>query len=232
MTTALPYAVSSAAGLTETLLPESLIARLPDPDSVAPAPWETKCHVVSWLHPVGADAVATLPEPIRRDGLSVVAWALVRYDETPVGPYNEIAATLLPDDGVGHIPFIVVDSLPSIVGGRANWLLPKALASFEWSDDYRAVTVNPVEPVTPAWSVSVRIEPTGEATPLSIPSRLQQVGTDGHVGGCEATMDGAMRSATVTVEGHAEGPLAALLKPGTYDATMQTDCTFTCGPLT
>jgi len=40
-----------------------------------------------------------------------------------------------------------------------------------------------------------------------------------------------MRSATVTVEGHADGPLAALLKPGTYGGTMQTDCEFTCGPL-
>jgi hypothetical protein len=225
------YDVTSAAGLPETVLPAELIARLPDASTVAPAPWATRCHVVSWLHQVDADALGTFPEPIRRDGLSVVAWALVRYDETPVGPYNEIAATLLPDDGIGHIPFIVVDSLPSIVGGRANWLLPKALASFDWSDDHRAVTVNPSQPATPTWSVSVRIEPTGDPTPLTIPSQLQQVATDGYVGGCEGTMEGAMRSATVTVEGHAEGPLAALLKPGRYDGTMQTDCAFTCGPL-
>jgi hypothetical protein len=232
MTQTARYDVTRAAGLTETVLPDSLIARLPDVGSVAPAPWATKCQVVSWLHPVESDALQTIPEPIRRDCLSVVAWALVRYDETPVGPYNEIAATLLPDDGVGHIPFIVVDSLPSIVGGRANWLLPKALADFEWSDDHRSVTVTPVEPATPAWSVSVRIEPTGEATPLTIPSQLQQVGTDGYVGGCEGTMEGAMRSAAITVEGHADGPLASLLKPGSYDGTMQTDCAFTCGPLT
>ena len=231
MTQTARYDVTTAAGLPETALPDSLLARLPDATSVAPAPWATKCHVVSWLHPIDDDAAKLLPEPIRRDGLSVVAWALVRYDETPVGPYNEIAATLLPDDGVGHIPFIVVDSLPSIVGGRANWLLPKALAHFDWSDDFRSVTVLPVEPASPAWSVSVHIEPTGDPTALTIPSRLQQAATDGYVGGCEGTMEGAMRSATVTVEGHADGPLAALLKPGTYGGTMQTDCEFTCGPL-
>lgn len=232
MTQTARYDVATALGLSETVLPASLVDRLPDVATVAAAPWATKCHVVSWLHPIDADALATMPEPIRRDGLSVVAWALVRYDETPVGPYNEIAATLLPDDGVGHIPFIVVDSLPSIVGGRANWLLPKALANFAWSDDHRAVSINPVEPATPAWSVSVQITPSGDATPLTIPSKLQQVSTDGYVGGCEGTMEGAMRSATVTVEGHADGPLSALLKPGSYDGTMQTDCTFTCGPLT
>jgi len=231
MTTALPYAVSAAVGLPETVLPESLIARLPEAASVAPAPWATKCQVVSWLHAIDSDAAAILPEPIRRDGLSIVAWALVRYDETPVGPYNEIAATLLPDDGIGHIPFIVVDSLPSIVGGRANWLLPKALARFDWSDDFASVAVSPLEPATPAWSVSLHIEASGQATPLTIPSNLQQVASDGHVGGCAGTMEGAMRSATVTVDGHADGPLAALLKPGAYDGTIQSECTFTCGPL-
>ena len=45
-------------------------------------------------------------------------------------------------------------------------------------------------------------------------------------------MEGAMRSASGAVDGHADCPLAALLKPGRDDGTMQTDCAFTCGPLT
>jgi hypothetical protein len=47
-------------------------------------------------------------------------------------PLSHRHLALIPDggDGYGHIPFIVVDLLPSIVGGRVNWLLPKALARF------------------------------------------------------------------------------------------------------
>lgn len=232
MTTAAPYAVTDAAGLPETVLPEDLVARLPDASSVAPAPWHTKCHVASWLHPVDADALDLFPDAIRPANLSVVAWALVRYDDTPVGPYSEIAATLLPDDGVGHIPFIVVDSLTSIVGGRAHWLLPKALADFTWSDDHGSVTIRPVAPADPAWSAAVTVTPAGEPTPLTIPSQLRQVSTDGNVGGCEGSMAGSMRSASIVVAATATGPLAALLRSGRYDGTVLSDSEFTCGPLT
>jgi hypothetical protein len=232
MTTALPFAVTDAAGLPETALPEALVDRLPDPSAVAPAPWATTCEVASWLHEVDPEALSLFPEPIRPASISIVAWALVRYDETPVGPYSEIAATLMADDGVGHIPFIVVDSLTSIVGGRANWLLPKALADFEWSEDFRSVAIKPVEPARPAWSASVTVEAAGEPTPLTIPSQLQQVSTNGTVGRCVGSMVGAMRSATITVSAGADGPLAALLKPGRYDGTVLADSAFTCGPLT
>jgi hypothetical protein len=232
MTTALPYPITDALGLPETVLPDDLLARLPDASAVAPAPWQTRCQVTSWLHPVDADALGAIPAPIRPGSVSVVAWALVRYDETPVGPYSELAATLLPDDGVGHIPFIVVDSLTSIVGGRVNWLLPKALADFTWSEEFTSVSVTPVEPATPAWSADVTVAAAGEPTPLTIPSRLRQVSTGGVVGGCDGSMAGAMRSATVTVEATAAGPLAALLKPGRYDGTVMSDCEFTCGPHT
>jgi hypothetical protein len=232
VTTTAPFDVTTAAGLPETVLPESLLARLPAAESVARAPWTTRCHVTSWLHPVDAAALETFPAAIRPDSLEVVAWALVRYDETPVGPYSELAATLLPDDGVGHIPFIVVDSLASIVGGRVNWLLPKALADFGWGEDFSTVTVTPVEPATPAWKVSVIVETFGDASDLTIPSQLRQAATDGTAGRCEGAMAGAMRSATVLVDGFADGPLGALLKPGRHDATSQSDCTFSCGPLT
>jgi hypothetical protein len=231
VTTALPYGVTDAAGLPETVLPDSLVARLPDPSTVAPAPWQTSCQVASWLHQVDSDALEVFPAAIRPSAISVVAWALVRYEETPVGPYSEIAATLLPDDGVGHIPFIVVDSLASIVGGRANWLLPKALADFAWSEDFGSVAVRPVEPATPGWTATITVEAVGDMTAMTIPSQLRQVATDGSVGTCTGSMAGGMRSATITVDGRAEGPLAALLKPGRYDGTVLTDSQFTCGPL-
>ena len=138
----------------------------------------------------------------------------------------------MPKDGTGHIPFIVVDSLPSIVGGRANWLLPKALATFAWSDDELSVEITPEAPATPPWWIEATIEPTGEPTQLEMPNRVQQVSTSGEVGVFDGLMSGTLQPATVTVLGKAEGLLATLLIPGRYDGTLLTDCAFECGPFT
>jgi hypothetical protein len=188
---------------------------------------------VTWLHPVDATALDAFPDPIRPERIALVAWALVRYDETPVGPYREIAATLIPEggDGYGHIPFIVVDSLPSIVGGRTNWLLPKALARFESSEDGHVVTATSDQPADPAWSITVRHQAAGESSPLTIPNHVQQVSIDGAVHRFEGEMSGTMTGATVDVDGHADGPLSALFKPGRYDGSVVTDCRFDVGPL-
>lgn len=229
MSVTAPYAVTDAVGLPETHLPADLLARLPE--SVAGAPWRTKCRVVSWLHPVDAAALAAFPAQIRPESVAVVAWALVRYADTPVGPYDEVAATLMPEDGTGHIPFIMVDSLPSIVGGRTNWLLPKALAGFTWSDDDLSVAIAPEAPATPAWWIEAKVEPSGDSTPLEMPNRVQQVSTSSEVGVFEGQMSGLLQPATVTVLGHADGPLSALLVPGRYDGTLLTDCEFNVGGL-
>jgi Acetoacetate decarboxylase (ADC) len=226
------YPVTEAAGLPETRLPYELLTQLPT--AVSGAPWKTHCDVVTWLHPLDAAALDVYPDVIRPAKIALVAWALVRYSDTPVGPYSEVAATLIPDggDGYGHIPFIVVDSLPSIVGGRANWLLPKALASFDWSDDGRSVTVASDQPREPAWSMTVWFQTSGAASELSVPNHVQQVTTDGDVRRFDGEMTGTMTSAKVEVEGHADGPLAAIFTPGSYDGTALTNCTFEVGPLT
>ena len=179
------------------------------------------------------EALETFPNAIRPERVALVAWALVRYEETPVGPYSELAATLIPDggDGYGHIPFIVVDSLPSIVGGRANWLLPKALARFDWSDGGRAVAVSSDEPATPAWSVAVTFASTDEPAPVTVPSQVKQVSVDGVVRRFSGELSGSMRAGTVEVDAWADGPLAALIRPGSYDATGIIDCRFDVGPL-
>jgi hypothetical protein len=231
VTVGAPYAVTAAAGLPETHLPETLLSQLPD--TVAGAPWHTRCQVATWLHPVSDAGLEAFPDAIRPDSVALVAWALVRYADTPVGPYSEIAATLIPGegDGYGHIPFIVVDSLPSIVGGRTNWLLPKALARFAWSEGGHTVTASSHEPATPAWSISARITPSGNATTLSIPNHVQQVSTDGVVRRFDGTLTGSMTAATIEVEGHADGPLAALFTAGRYDGSIMTDCEFDVGAL-
>jgi hypothetical protein len=185
------------------------------------------------MHPAALEALDAFPEPIRPTGSALVAWALVRYAETPVGPYSEIAATLIPDDGdgYGHIPFIVVDSLPSIVGGRANWLLPKALARFDWSDDGRSVTANSEQPQQPAWSIQLSYRPTGDVAELSMPNHVQQVSTEGLVRRFDGEVTGSLQPATVDVSCHADGPLATLLRAGSYDGSVMTGCRFDVGPL-
>lgn len=232
MTQTLPYAVTDAVGLPETRLPDALVSRLPE--TAAAAPWRTRCQVVTWLHAVDPEALDAFPAAIRPVSVAMVAWALVRYDETPVGPYSEVAATLIPaeGDGYGHIPFIVVDSPASVVGGRANWLLPKALARFAWSDDNRSVAVRPDQPAAPAWRIDLRWEPAGDATDLSVDNHVEQVGASGIVGRFDGTMRGALSPATVTVDGEASGALAALLTPGRYDGTSIADASFDVGALT
>jgi Acetoacetate decarboxylase (ADC) len=234
MTTGI-YAVTQAAGLPETRLPYEFLAHLPT--SAARAPWSTTCDVISWMHPIGDSALPLVPAAIRPAKLALVVWALVRYSDTPVGPYSEIAATVVPDggDGYGHIPFIVVDSLASIVGGRANWLLPKALARFEWSSadtSAGAVSIVGEQPATPAWSINVQFSTSGEASELRLDNHVEQVTNDGGVHRFDGEMTGQMTAASVDVTGHADGPLAALLHPGTYDGTSLTGCHFEVGALT
>jgi hypothetical protein len=230
-TGATTYSVADAVGLPESVLPVQLVQLLPE--KVAGAPWRTQCRVVTWMHPVAPAALEAFPAPIRPAGVALAAWALVRYEYTPVGPYDELAVTLLPEggEGYGHIPFIAVDSYPSIVGGRVNWLLPKSLARFVWSEDSLSANVTADAPAKPGWSLTVNVDPWGETTQAAIPSNVQQVSAAGAVRRFTGTMGGVTQPAAVNVEGVAEGPLASLLVSGRYDGTLLTDCAFEVGGL-
>ena len=61
---------------------------------------------------------------------------LVKYPETSVGPYSELIFTSglhrLGSHVGFHISQIYVDSQASVDGGRANWAVPKKLATFDW----------------------------------------------------------------------------------------------------
>jgi hypothetical protein len=103
--------------------------------------WSTRLHAVAWWHRAtpaalgDADYRAALA-PVPRSDLTFAAF--VRYGETPAGDYHEILATpvvlLQAPMPAGTIPFIAVDSLASIVAGRANRALPKTLARFDRSN--------------------------------------------------------------------------------------------------
>jgi hypothetical protein len=103
----------------------------------APAPWAVVLDAVVWFHRAAPDAAAHLPAAVRgRPTLPVTVGALIRYRETPVGPYREVLGSpvLLAEWPLpaASIPFIAVDSEASVHGGRANWRLPKTLARFDW----------------------------------------------------------------------------------------------------
>lgn len=227
MTTA-PYSVTAAAGLPETQLPADLVDRLPA--SVAAAPWRTACTITTWWHAPTRRTLELLPDALRPQRLSVVAWSLVTYSDTPVGPYRELVAAAVPRGrGRVHIPFIVVDSLPSIVGGRANWLLPKALARFD--DAEATVTVTAAEPATPAWTVSVTARPIGPPLPFVVRFGVDQCTTTGEVRRFASTMRGLGRYARVTVSGQADGPLSGMLRTGRHHGAVIRHTRFNALPL-
>lgn len=146
-------------GLPESRLPAALAAQLP---ATTPGPpWPCRVRAVLWLQ----RAPSPLPSSSLHAGRvrALTLGAVVDYLESPVGPYREVFAgpllrgTLLP---VVHVPFIAVDSLASVHGGRAHWALPKAVAQF--SDDGRTATGD-------GWSVAVTAREVGPRLPLRFP---------------------------------------------------------------
>lgn len=70
---------------------------------------------------------------------------LVRYADSPVGPYDELLWATAPNPSpVGPRPQvqkIVVSSEGSVEWGRRNWGIPKGLARFEWQEEAQTTQV-------------------------------------------------------------------------------------------
>jgi hypothetical protein len=148
--------------LPESRLPDELHDQLP---ATTPGPpWDCRVRAAVWVQ----RAPSPLPSSFRYAGRvrPVTLGAVVDYLESPVGPYREVFAgpllrgTLLP---VVNVPFIAVDSLPSVHGGRAHWSLPKTTASFS-GDVESATTAAGAD-----WSVSVEVRPRGPRLPVRGP---------------------------------------------------------------
>ncbi len=162
-------------GVPESRLTDEAVRGLPDRS--AAAPWPLLLSAIVWVHRATEEAVALLPARLRaHPRVPVTIGAFIRYRSTPVGPYSEVLASpvvVLPR-GVPacFIPFIAVDSLASVHGGRTNWALPKALAGFEWHGATRARGHG----VSPAgrWSVSARAEGVRAALPVPVVAANRQ----------------------------------------------------------
>ena len=83
------------------------------------------------------------PSPIGR----VVQVILVRYHESPVGPYDELLLLdhhLISKRRLSSIAKIYVSTETSVVHGQHFWGIPKQLAQFEWviKDDVAYCTIS------------------------------------------------------------------------------------------
>jgi hypothetical protein len=119
---------ATVPGLPEShLRPEHLAALSKSPP---PAPWTCRARALVWVQ-------RTTERPAfdwQGRPLPVAVGGFIEYLDTPVGPYHEVLAGSLVRSAripAVQVPFIAVDSMDSVAGGRRNWALPKTVARFE-----------------------------------------------------------------------------------------------------
>jgi Acetoacetate decarboxylase (ADC) len=213
-------------GVPECALDDVTVAALPS--QVARAPWTVTCSSITW-YARGGRAAGAAAGPVAPSGRALVTiGGLVSYTDTPVGPYHEAFGTVAVRRGRsvrGTIPFMAVDSLPSLVGGRANWSLPKCLARFtgEPSPSGSTMTAD-----GDGWRIVATARPFGPRYRAPMSGRLVQPWPDGALRESVLSGTGHARSAIVTV--HVEstrGDLAAWLRPGRHLGAVLLDTSFT-----
>lgn len=167
------------------------------PGTSPPAPWTLTWEGLLWLHRAAPTATGFHQSGLTFDrSVPITVGGLARYHDSPVGPYSEVwgAPTLVVRGrtiALG-VPFMAVDSLASLHGGRSNWALPKRLATF--GPDGSAVG----EDAT--WSVRARVASAGIRVPFRIAGHLLQATADGDLRRSRAVARGVGRPARVQVE--------------------------------
>jgi hypothetical protein len=203
-----PTSLADLPGVPESALPAALLEQLPA--STTPAPWHCRVRAVVWVQ----RAPSPLPagSPYAGKVLPLTVGAVVDYLDTPVGPYREVfAGPLLRRAGrpLVHIPFIAVDSLASVHGGRAHWALPKAMASFTGDIGAGHAVVR-----GDGWSVLVGATAYGPRLPIVSPFGSAQRGRT-------AAVDLRGRGRLARVEVTATGPsLTGWLGTGRHAGTV------------
>ncbi len=199
--------------------PESVLS--PDltlPMATPAPPWRTRVRATVWWHRATPEGVLALPPELRgRTGPALTVGATIRYEQSPVGPYEEVLAVphllapSLPNLLSVHVPFIAVDSLASVAGGRQHWALPKTYAVLERSGDRVTATGD-------GWRVEADPTPGGPRVPLLSVFHDTQLDPTGLVHARSRLM-GTGRYARVNVSvtsattGEA-GSIGAWLRPG------------------
>lgn len=221
--------LTGVPGVAETAILEALVATLPE--NLSTAPWTCRCEAVVWLGMGGRAARAAFPPALGGPRALVTVGGFVRYQETPVGPYDEVLGLVGGHRGVrpfGSVGFMAVDSAASLVGGRTNWAMPKTLARFDGGiADRAAISGEGGGPVP--WRVGATPRVVGPRLPLRARTVARQEFPDGVVRDCVLTASGTFRPAMVRVEVTSEGPLASWLRPGRHLGAVVESMTFTLG---
>ena len=220
--------LTGVAGVPETAISDALLARLPANDS--PAPWECVCEAVVWFGRGGAAARQALPPALRdRAPALAVVGAMVRYLETPVGPYDEVLGMVASRTGIkpwGSVAFMSVDSEASLVGGRTNWAMPKTLGTFDGvvgdGETFFAAGADQTR-----WRVSATPRTRGPVVPVRVAGAARQEFPGHRVGESALHARGRLRPALVEVDVDSEGPLPDWLRPGRHLGAVVEWATFT-----
>lgn len=214
-------------GIRGTELPPEIVDGLPE--QAPGAPWRLRATSLVWVSPAPRAAAAAVQPGIQGRPLAV-AGMFVSYEETPVGPYDEvIGAVALRRERrlVGHIPFIAVDSAASVIGGRMNWSLPKTLAVFSGHPRReRAMWAH-----HDAWEVRARARAL--APPLTLRAPFTLVQSRGESGEARAHGSARMRvrPALVRVRTGGEPELTRWLRSGVYPGMIIEHFEGELGPL-
>ena len=218
--------LTGVGGVPETALSHALLATLPPNETEAP--WTVNCSAVLWTVRPTRQASESLPPTLRGRRGVVVIGGIVRYLETPVGPYDEVFGIVMSGYGrqaVGTVTFMAVDSPRSLVGGRTNWAMPKTLAAFEGSIG-NGQTVVATGQDSLGWRVSARPRVLGPSLPVRSKAVTRQEFPGGILGDSRLSARGRARPALVDVEVQSDGPLAGWLRPGKHLGSVAEDVTF------
>lgn len=203
---------ANVPGIRGTELTPEIVERLPA--SAPAAPWRLRARGLIWVGAAPRAARAALQRGVTGRPLAV-GGMLVSYEETPVGPYDEVIGFVALRRGwrvAGHIPFIAVDSAASVVGGRVNWSLPKTLATFSGhSVRHRAMRAR-----HPAWEVMASARAVGPVLPARARFTLAQATGDGREADSCGRARLRVRPAIVQVRATGVPELTAWLHSGRY----------------
>jgi hypothetical protein len=203
----------AVAGVAESALDED--AELP-PTAPA-APWTCRCDAIVW----SSRPSRLAGQPVGRP----VFGALLAYHESPVGPYREVQGLTGTPSRHGlraTVPFIAVDSAASVLAGRLNWALPKALAEFTGEPVEQAMTAT-----GSSWTVSAIARPLGPAVPTPLAGQLVQTWPDGQRRVAKLTGRASARPALIRVSVRSRGALASWLRPGRHLGLLLLQAEFT-----
>lgn len=210
-------------GAPEARLADAAVSGLPAATPVPP--WRCRVQSVLWWHRAPGALPASVPSG--RTWPYVVG-AVVRYLDSPVGPYEEVLGGLLALPPTVHLPFLAVDSPASVQGGRAHWALPKTLASFTRPAPGQVIAVGE------GWQIGVTAHPRGPALPVAGRLRGIQVDAAGGPVRSTSTAYGRGRFARIEVQVGTDlagevGSIAGWLRSGRHlGAVLDARLTVAC----